>query len=62
MTQYPCKKCPYFDKKREEFRRAGALKLIVGFCRLRDRHITDETINRETCKDRATVVIEESNQ
>jgi hypothetical protein len=60
MTQFVCKKCPYFMKDKREFRRAGALKLILGFCRLRERHISDETINKETCKDRAVLLLENS--
>lgn len=60
MSHPTCKKCPYFEKDKKEFTRAGALKIVVGFCRLRERHITDETINSELCKDRATLVIEGS--
>jgi len=53
--QLPCRKCPYFEKRKEELRRGSGISLVVGFCRLRQRSITDETINKETCKDRAIV-------
>jgi len=58
MPQYACRKCPYFEKKKEELQKGANISLIVGFCKLRERFITDETINKETCKDRATVVVE----
>jgi len=58
MPQHACKKCPYFLKKKEELRRSSGITLVVGFCKLRDRHITDETIHKEMCKDRATLLIE----
>ncbi len=59
MPQLSCRKCPYFDKKKEELRRGSSISLIVGFCRLRERLITDETITGELCKDRAIVLVED---
>lgn len=49
-----CRKCTYFEKKKneEKFHRG---KIILGFCKLRQKHISDETINKEFCKDRAVV-------
>ena len=46
-----CIKCPYFVKEKDNKYRAGIV--IVGFCRLRQKHISDETIHKEFCKDRA---------
>jgi hypothetical protein len=54
MTQPSCRKCPYFERsERKEPLFQGSV--IVGFCRLRQMHITDVTITREHCKDRAVV-------
>ena len=60
--QMPCKKCPYYEKKKEELSGGSNVSLIVGFCRLRERFITDTTLNKELCKDRATVLIETKNK
>lgn len=49
-----CKRCTYF-KKVKDLARAGCI--IVGFCELRQKHITDETIRMELCKDRAIIKI-----
>lgn len=49
-----CKKCSYFEAKREI---TNTGKVLVGFCKLRGKHITDLTIKKEFCKDRATVDI-----
>ncbi len=46
-----CKKCPYFESRRE----IAAGKVIIGFCKLRGKHISDTTKNKELCKDRAVV-------
>ena len=48
---HECKKCPYFVKEQSNQLRAG--RLIVGFCKLRERHISDVTVTNSTCKDRA---------
>ena len=49
-----CRKCTYFQKKKneEKFYRG---KIILGFCRLRGKHVSDETIGKEFCKDRAVI-------
>ena len=47
-----CRKCPYFEKKRDAMHMG---RLILGFCRLREKHISDETMGRELCKDRAVI-------
>ena len=48
-----CKKCPFFTKKKEASASKGAM--ILGFCRLRDKFVSDESITNELCKDRAVV-------
>ena len=53
MVQPSCRKCPYFDRKLKDTLVKGSV--IVGFCRLRQMHISDVTINREHCKDRAVI-------
>ena len=56
MAQPSCRKCPYFDRKdRKDSLFQGSV--IVGFCRLRQMHITDVTINKDHCKDRAVVPV-----
>jgi hypothetical protein len=51
---HECRKCPYYKKENKESQlRAG--RLIVGFCGLRDMHISDVTITNTTCKDRAVI-------
>jgi hypothetical protein len=52
---HDCKKCPYFIKERKNQLRAG--RVIVGFCKLRDKHISDASANQDLCKDRAVVVL-----
>jgi len=49
MTE--CRKCSYFKKKRPSVFKNG--NLIVGFCALRQKEITDESIRKPLCKDRA---------
>ncbi len=49
----PCKKCPYFDPKNKDAVSKGSI--IKGFCKLRQKFISDETINKEFCKDRAVI-------
>ncbi len=53
-----CRKCPYFEKKRKNKLLGG--KVIMGFCKLRERHISDETITAEFCKDRAILTLSEN--
>jgi len=53
MPQYACKKCPYFEKRKGEIKKGMNISLILGFCKLRERFITDTSINKEHCKDRA---------
>ncbi len=48
-----CKKCPYFDSKRE----MAAGKVLTGYCKLRGKYMSDTTKNKELCKDRAVVDI-----
>ena len=51
---HECRKCPYYRKEKQENQlRAG--RLIVGFCSLRNMHISDMTITKTTCKDRAVI-------
>ena len=52
LTQ--CRKCPYFDKEKDKLRKGH---IVLGFCRLRKKHITDTTINMPQCKDRALMTI-----
>jgi hypothetical protein len=49
-----CKKCPYYEPKKEI---TNTGKVVVGMCKLRGKHMTDLTIRKELCKDRATVDI-----
>jgi len=51
-----CKKCPFFVKKTEEIAAKGTM--ILGFCKLRDKFVSDESINNELCKDRAVVDVQ----
>ena len=48
-----CRKCPYFLKERENKYRKGMI--ILGFCKLRQKYISDTTINKQFCKDRAVI-------
>jgi len=48
-----CKKCGYYDKKISET--ASKAGIIVGFCRLRNKYISDQSINNQHCKDKAIV-------
>ena len=50
-----CKKCPYFEKEKDNYRKGH---IVLGFCRMRQRHVTDMTVNKPQCKDRAVMVIE----
>lgn len=47
-----CRKCPYFDKKKNTLHKGS---VIVGYCRLRQKFVSDETITKEHCKDRAVL-------
>lgn len=47
-----CKKCPYFEKKSKEIRSGS---VVLGFCKLRQKFISDMTINKEFCKDKAVL-------
>ena len=51
---FNCRKCPYFMKETNKYQKG---KVILGFCRLRQKHISDRTINENMCKDRAVVTI-----
>ncbi len=51
-----CKRCTYF-RKTKNLTRGGSV--IVGFCELRKKHISDETIGMELCKDRAVLKVNE---
>ena len=53
MNMHSCKKCPYFSKEEKDQLRAG--RVIVGFCKLRQKHISDVTLTNSTCKDRAVL-------
>ncbi len=48
-----CRKCPYFVKNKEPVFRGGSV--ILGFCNLREKYVSDETINNEFCKDKAVI-------
>lgn len=48
-----CKKCPYFMKNTERIYGSGAI--LIGFCKLRQKSISDETVKKEFCKDRAVI-------
>ncbi len=50
-----CRKCTYFEKMKANRMSGG--NLIVGFCKLREKHISDETVGLEYCKDRAVIDI-----
>jgi hypothetical protein len=47
-----CKKCPYYES-RKEITNTG--KVVIGFCKLRSKHMSDATIRNNLCKDRATI-------
>lgn len=49
-----CKKCPYFVKEENKYQKG---KVILGFCKLRQKHISDQTIDKPVCKDRAVVTL-----
>ncbi len=51
-----CKRCTYF-KKIKNLMKGGSV--VVGFCELRQKHISDETIILELCKDRAVLTANE---
>ncbi len=50
-----CRRCPYFDKVKDNLRSGH---IVLGFCRLRQKHVTDMTINKPQCKDRAVITLE----
>jgi len=52
-----CKKCTYFESKKNVIH-SGAV--IVGYCKLRQKHISDTTIGKELCKDKAVVDADQS--
>ncbi len=45
-----CRKCPYFDKGSGDYVNGF---VVLGFCKLRDKHVSDTTIGKPQCKDRA---------
>jgi hypothetical protein len=49
---FSCKKCPYFGKVEQKIEKGS---LVIGFCRLRQKHITDVSVNQSLCKDRAVL-------
>ncbi len=51
---FSCKKCPYFMKEENKYQKG---KIILGFCKLRQKHISDQTIDKPLCKDRAIVTV-----
>ena len=51
---FACKKCPYFAKEEDKYKKGI---IILGFCKLRQKHISDRSIDQPLCKDRATVVL-----
>jgi len=51
-----CKSCTYF-KKNKDLSKSGVV--VVGFCDLRQKHISEETITLEQCKDRAILIMSE---
>ena len=54
MPTSSCKKCPYFAKEENKYQKG---KVILGFCKLRQKHISDQTIDKPMCKDRAVVTL-----
>jgi hypothetical protein len=48
-----CKKCPYFVKQKDKIHKGS---VVLGFCKLRQKHISDMTINQPMCKDRAVIL------
>ncbi len=48
-----CRKCPYFLKEKENKYQAGVV--IIGFCKLRQKRISDATALNQFCKDRAVI-------
>jgi hypothetical protein len=49
---FHCKKCPYYGKVNQEIKKGS---LVIGFCRLRQKHITDVSVTNVMCKDRAVL-------
>jgi len=47
-----CRKCCYFMVDKDQYCRGVVL---MGFCRLRQKYVTDISIMKEHCKDRATI-------
>ena len=52
-----CRKCTYFEKKKN-LMNGGTV--IVGYCKLRKKHISDSSITNQLCKDKAVVEVDES--
>jgi hypothetical protein len=50
---HACRVCPYFAKEEKNQLRGG--RVIVGFCKLREKHISDVSLNQSLCKDRAVL-------
>lgn len=47
-----CKKCYYFDNKQNQIYKN---LVVVGFCNLREKFITDRSINNEKCSEKAII-------
>jgi len=52
-----CRKCTYYEKKKDLIH-GGTV--IVGYCRLRDKHVSDTTLGKQLCKDRAVIDVDPS--
>lgn len=52
MPANNCKKCPYYGRVEQEIKKGS---LVIGYCKLRQKHITDISVNQGLCKDRATL-------
>jgi hypothetical protein len=52
-----CRKCTYYDKKKNLVH-GGTV--IVGYCRLREKHISDATVGKQLCKDKAVIDVDPS--
>jgi len=50
-----CRRCGYFVKKISEI--SSQSGIIVGFCKLREKYITDRSIGNYLCKDKAVIDI-----
>ncbi len=47
-----CKKCTYFDNKKKATHKTLT---VVGFCKVRQKYVTDQSITNNLCKDKAVV-------